>query len=481
MHQYRDTTSERPFQLIKLISWSFLILILGSNLALSVFVAEYAQRTLLEKQKEYARLLAENLNHQIFRRFTLPTLLGIGEFDLKSKEQYGQLDNVIQATIHSFHVLNLRVYGFDETVSYSLKSDEVGADDMADKAVATALKDGTRHFEIISRDPIWKALLTYKLPPESVILRTVFVLRTEKPFLENDMTYWAVELTQDITEDYQTAVNFQRLIVVTSLASSLLLFFVLVLIIRRADRVTQERAREKEILERELHQNEKLASMGRMVSGVAHEIRNPLGIIRSSAEHLLSKAKQKNDPSAPLLQAIFSESKRLSRTVNDFLDYARPKQPRQDDVNLASVLTQATTFLESRCKEMGVALQRNYPQELHIHGDKDLLYRAFYNLLANALEALDAMENPGGAERRTIRVTASDGGDSLTLVFQDSGPGFDPDVLDQVKDPFFTTKDTGTGLGLAIVNNIFLAHGAKMVLENAPEGGARISVTFPKK
>ena len=154
---------------------------------------------------------------------------------------------------------------------------------------------------------------------------------------------------------------------------------------------------------------------------MAHEIRNPLGIIRSSAEHLLSKAKQKNDPSAPLLQAIFSESKRLSRTVNDFLDYARPKQPRQDDVNLASVLTQATTFLESRCKEMGVALQRNYPQELHIHGDKDLLYRAFYNLLANALEALDAMENPGGAERRTIRVTASDGGDSLTLVFQDSG------------------------------------------------------------
>ena len=182
--------------------------------------------------------MAENLNHQIFRRFTLPTLLGIGEFDLKSKEQYGQLDNVIQATIHSFHVLYLRVYGFDETVSYSLKSDEVGADDMADKAVATALKDGTRHFEIISRDPIWKALLTYKLPPESVILRTVFVLRTEKPFLENDMTYWAVELTQDITEDYQTAVNFQRLIVVTSLASSLLLFFVLVLIIRRADRVT---------------------------------------------------------------------------------------------------------------------------------------------------------------------------------------------------------------------------------------------------
>ncbi|MFW5489597.1 MAG: sensor histidine kinase [Desulfovibrio sp.] len=487
MHDYRDTATESPFQLIKLISWSFLILILGFNLALSMFVAEYAQRTLLEKQKEYARLLAENLNHQIFRRFTLPTLLGIGDFDLRSKEQYAQIDNVIRATIHSFHVLNLRVYGFDETVSYSLEKEEVGADHMADKAVSDALKDGTRTFEIINKDPIWKALLTYKLAPESVILRTVFVLRTEKPFLKNDMNYWAVELTQDITGDYQTAINFQRLIVITSLFSSLLLFFVLVLIIRRADRVTQERAREKEQLERELHQSEKLASMGRMVSGVAHEIRNPLGIIRSSAEHLLSKATRNNDPSAPLLQAIFSESKRLSRTVNDFLDYARPKQPRQDDVNLASVLDQGTTFLESRCRETGVTLQRRYPKELHIHGDKDLLYRAFYNLLANALEAMEAErsgpeksgQDAHGAES-ILRVTASQSRDSLTLVVQDTGPGFDPDVLDQVKDPFFTTKDTGTGLGLAIVNNIFQAHGARMVLENASTGGARISVTFPK-
>ena len=214
--------------------------------------------------------------------------------------------------------------------------------------------------------------------------------------------------------------------------------------------------------------------MGRMVAGVAHEIRNPLGIIRSTAELLLQKAKTENPngANAKLLSAVFDESKRLSRTVNDFLDYARPKQPRQDDVDIGKVLNQVAVFMEQKCRDQGVTIERDFTEGLAMKGDADLLYRAVYNLVANAL---DALGGPG-----TIRLAAKQDNDALSLAVTDSGPGFPADTLDHVRDPFFTTKENGTGLGLAIVDSIIKGHGGVMELTNSEEGGARVTATFPK-
>ena len=127
-----------------------------------------------------------------------------------------------------------------------------------------------------------------------------------------------------------------------------------------------------------------------MVAGIAHEIRNPLGIIRSTAELLLKRSKDTDGVNAKLLSAIFDESKRLSKTVGDFLDYARPKAPKQEKVDLAVVLDQALMFLETKCEEQGVAIIRDYAPGLVVLGDKDLLYRAVYNILSNALESMYA-------------------------------------------------------------------------------------------
>jgi signal transduction histidine kinase len=212
--------------------------------------------------------------------------------------------------------------------------------------------------------------------------------------------------------------------------------------------------------------------MGRVIASIAHEIRNPLGIIRSSAE-FLQKRVDKTDPGAArILGAIYDESVRLSQTVNDFLDYARPRQPRQDITDINLILNQTLAFLEGEMGRCGVEIVRETEPDLFVHGDKDLLYRAFYNILVNGQQAMDG---PG-----VMRISAgADKQGHVRLEFLDSGKGFDPQTLPKLLDPFFTTKDGGTGLGLPIVQSIIVSHGGALELENGTPHGALVRVLLP--
>lgn len=295
----------------------------------------------------------------------------------------------------------------------------------------------------------------------------------------------ALEFTQDITSDYQKLITFQRVIILSALLTALLIFFVLRMLIHRADRINAQRMREREEYEREAVQNEKLVSMGRMVAGIAHEIRNPLGIIRSSAELLVSRLKDKDPLTAKIMAAIHEEAVRLSKTVGDFLDYARPRTLKLDPLDLGLLLDQALTFLEQKCREQRVEVVRDYPVGVMVAGDKDMLYRALYNILVNALEAMsgqkgqpDSSSGEEVAGQIVVRVAVEKSGVRLRIL--DTGPGIPADIRDKLLDPFFTTKDSGTGLGLAITANILRSHGAAIELGDNPEGGARVDILFPK-
>jgi signal transduction histidine kinase len=467
---------KRPFQLVKFLSWTFFVLILGFSLALSVFIANYAQETLLTKQKQFALLLAENVNHQVYRRFMLPTLVGYGRINLSNQKQFDRLDQTVRSTLHSFHTMEVRIYDDNERITYSTNPDMVGRTGLAGEFIKRAYEQGEYSFRIVRNVPGLVAFFKLDLAPESVVLQTVYPLRAEpsptigvsgKPIIG------VLMFTQDITEDYETVVTFSRLVVVATTLSALLLFFVMLVLLRRADRVNQEQVRERERLERDLMQQEKLAGMGRMVAGVAHEIRNPLGIIRSSAELLLGKARKEQSANTRILQAIVDESRRLSRIVTDFLDYARPKKPKRAAVDVSNLLDQAAFLLSREGEADGCHIVKHYPAGLTMQGDKDLLYRAFYNIMVNSQQAM----NHGG----TLDIHAEQDKNTLRLSFRDSGPGFDAQSKDKVLDPFFTTKDTGTGLGLAIVKNILESHGGALELGDNPEGGARIDIRLPRQ
>ena len=473
---------ELPLSYARTLSWLSLVIILLTSLGLSFFISNSARETLLTKQKEFARLLVDNLNNQIFRRFALPTILARGRIALRQPTQYEHLNRVVSSVIQGLPVARLRIYDFSYLVAFSTAIEDLGRAGLANPRLDEVLHGGEPISEIIASFPAWQAPFRLPLKPGTFVLRVLAPLRGEPLPGQDDVPIMgALELTQDITSDYERVLAFQGIIVVLCLLSSIILFVLILVLIHRAERVLAERLHKNRLLEKELHSNERLASMGRVVASIAHEIRNPLGIIRSSAELLQRKSNGKEAGTARLLTAIYDESVRLSQTVNDFLDYARPRKPKQDLVDLNLILDQVLAFLDAELSRSSIVIARTgNDAPAFSKGDKDLLYRAFYNILVNGQQS---MNGPGtiSLDCRHIEVEEnSEKKNYIELCFCDSGPGFDPTIIDHIMDPFFTTKDQGTGLGLPIVQSIITSHEGRIFLENASEGGALVRILLPE-
>lgn len=470
-----------------------LVLILAFAVLLAVIVGNRARDTLLTKQRNFAGILAEHLNQQIFVRFSIPVVAAYGRQNLKQNAQYVMLDQTVASLTHGLQVHALRIFDVNGEIKYSSRNrDEAGFQSPETEQMTKTAVERQRPIFSLDRDiSRWEEyLLFFRMK------RGAFYLRTTAPMqpvyslkVENTASYevttapalGVLEFTQDITGDMAEIVRFQWSIIGITLASSLLLLLLLMVFLRRAETALTLRMREQQRLVRELHQHEKLAGMGRVVAGIAHEIRNPLGIIQSSAELLLSRPGAADPVTGKILRAIFDEARRLSQTVSDFLDYARPRQPRQDRVDIAKTVRDVLAFLEPELASRSVVIQTDLltrdggSDGLYTIGDKDLLYRAFYNVLANSIQAM----GQGGTVTISAGAVRTADGMRIELRFADSGPGFPAENRDRILDPFVTTKDDGTGLGLPIVNNIITSHGGAMSLEDAPGGGALVRMVLP--
>ena len=496
------------------LAWVLLILILCFAILLAILFGNRARDTLLTKQRNFAGILAEHLNQQIFVRFSIPVVANYGRLNLKQNAQYVMLDKTVESLTHGLQVHRLRIIDKQGEIKYSsYNRDEVGfksreteemtrrAEEMARRAeeVAQQVEGGQKITDartaavfVVDRNiSLWQtALLSFRKKRGAFYLRTIFAMRpvyslrvenTASYTVETGPSLGVLELTQDITGDMADIVAFQWTIVGITLASASLLFFLLMAFLRKAEAALALRMREQQRLQSELHQHEKLAGMGRVVAGIAHEIRNPLGIIRSSAELLLSRPGGADPVTGKILRAIFDEARRLSQTVSDFIDYARPRQPRQEKLDAGKTLQAVLAFLEPETVAKGVAISvvmegatREDAMHLPTIGDTDLLYRAFYNILTNSIQAMEQ----GGAITVSGKISVMEEGSFIEFGFADTGPGF-PENRERMLDPFVTTKDDGTGLGLPIVNSIITSHGGMMYLEDAPGGGALVRVFLP--
>ena len=469
----------RSFGVVRSLAWIAMTLTVALSVIVALYLGNMAGKTLLGKSHSFALLLADNLNNQIYRRFTLPTVAIFGRVDLSNPEQYRALDGVIQSIIQGLYVEDVRIFSHNKVIRYSTNIWERDAAHLASASVEKAFTAEGPIFDILENMPSWRAFFALSLPADSFRLRTTYPLRLENRIRSSSPEgpiMGVLEFTQDITRDIHSAIRFQQLVLGVMLLSSGMLMLLLMFLVRRAELALAVRMAEAQRLQEELHQHEKLAGMGRVVSGIAHEIRNPLGIISSSAELLLRRAGTENPDTVRVLQAIYDEARRLSRTVSDFLDYARPRQPKQDPVEIGQVIDQALAFLgpDLAERDIGVVRAGILDAPLYVPGDRDLLYRAFYNIMGNAAQEM------GASGTLTITLGRSDAPEpSVVLVFHDSGGGFPQDIIAQLLDPFFTTKDDGTGLGLPIVNNIITSHNGTLVLGNAPDGGAEVRVSLP--
>ncbi len=230
--------------------------------------------------------------------------------------------------------------------------------------------------------------------------------------------------------------------------------------------------------QQEARRAERLAALGQLSAGLAHEIRNPLGVIKGSAEIL----QQKLSASEPLAQElsgyIYTEVNRLSALVGRFLDFARPSQLNIKPEDVTELLEKCLKSVAEQGATANVKIVREYATSVpRAMMDAELCEQAFTNLLLNACEAMD---NTG---QLTIRAASVKGAPAsaaqIAVEIEDTGPGVSEEMKEQIFNPFFTTKKAGVGLGLAIVSKIIDAHGGSVKLVNSPGQGACFRVTLP--
>jgi signal transduction histidine kinase len=280
-----------------------------------------------------------------------------------------------------------------------------------------------------------------------------------------------IEIEQDLSLEYEAFFRIQILVISTSTALMGALYVVLIFVVKRGEGIIQKRAMERLRLKERLSQAEKLSAIGVMAAGISHEIRNPLGIIRSSAE-LLKKKVIQHDPTNTIPDIIVEESMRLNQIITEFINYAKPPSPNLAACVIEEVIDKNLTFLASQIEEDGYIVKKKYQNSIpEIMADASMLYQSFLNILMNAMQSM-----PEGG-RIQIEVSSKD--NVVTIHFDDEGKGIPEDNLQKIWDPFFTTKEKGSGLGLGIVKNIIEAHNGSIQIFNREVRGARVTVELP--
>jgi signal transduction histidine kinase len=279
--------------------------------------------------------------------------------------------------------------------------------------------------------------------------------------------------------------------VVTELATRILFFFLAAMLVNRfsveirrratayqslAEQMSQTNRRLAEAQE-EARRSERLAALGQMSAGLAHEIRNPLGVIKGSAEMLSQKLGQSNPLASELAGYISSETNRLSALVARFLDFARPQTLELTPGDVREVVETALAAVAVQRPHAKVTVEREYANKLPpVRMDDRLCEQVFQNL---ALNAYEAMEPDGGKLRVEIFSVRRGGVEGVEVTLTDTGPGIPPEICEQIFNPFFTTKKAGVGLGLAIVSKIVDELRGSLQVESKPGQGACFRVFFP--
>lgn len=238
---------------------------------------------------------------------------------------------------------------------------------------------------------------------------------------------------------------------------------------------------EQKALEDQLRQQEKLAGIGLLAAGIAHEIRNPLAGISGSVQMLFQTVENEEDKK--LFQIIIKETNRLNNLISEFLDYAKPDDLK--NLKMFSLTKLVEDILEliknGKAQELNVHIELQAQEDCQIQGDENKIKQAILNIIMNAVESMDRQE------RRELKVVLKKmesatgpltGG--VKLLVKDSGSGIKPEVLPRIFEPFLTTKNKGTGLGLAVSHKILTSHKCQIEVESLVGEGTEFKLSFPK-
>lgn len=225
-------------------------------------------------------------------------------------------------------------------------------------------------------------------------------------------------------------------------------------------------------LQNEVVRSQKLATVGKLAAGVAHEIRNPLSSIKGFATYFKERYKERPEDQE-IASIMIQETDRLNRVVSQLLEFARPAKPAPRETCVRDFISE-TLFILQRQPKAGKVEVTTDPDTFPDTGwfDPDMMRQVLINLYLNGLEAMD--------EGGVLSVSVKRDDSKLVISVKDNGCGINEEVIGQIFDPYFTTKSTGTGLGLAITNSIVESHGGEIFISSSPGQGTEVSLVLPQ-
>jgi signal transduction histidine kinase len=234
-------------------------------------------------------------------------------------------------------------------------------------------------------------------------------------------------------------------------------------------------------VEKQLRRSEKLSTLGEMAAVLAHEIRNPLGSIRGTAE-ILRDDFRPGDPKYEFIQIQIKETERLNHVVEDFLRMARQQPVELRDCSIREELETIVTLVAKEARDRGISLSIDpFDGKAIIRGDGEKLRQAFLNIVINALQATPSGGSVAISVAQSSLPSMEEENSSIEITFRDTGSGISADNLQRVFEPFYTTKSDGTGLGLAVTRKIIEAHGGLLTVASEVGSGTTVVVVLPIK
>ena len=463
----------KQFRLAKFFALASFIVLVIFSFPFSMIISQKGKDILIKSYEDYALWLGTNLNYQVFEYVTRPlSSIYEGDIGLGEPKARGLMDRVVRDTIRGLNVDVVNLYDIEEgEIIYSTDREQIGR-----KPIETPEYKRAVHGERSSRlkpeaEGLWGVLGIERIGAvmkiSTYIPHILYDTLTKEEYVSG-----VFEIILDMTEQYKSTVKLQYSIFGLSTLIMVFIFLALLLIVKKAEGMIEQRTQEQNELLEQLHQAERLAALGEMVAAVSHEIKNPLGLIQTTSE-LLGATPGASDTQKRLSNVIVEESVRLNQIVTEFLDFSRPQALTFRECHLEEIIKKNISFIRPELDRKGITVNDNLNgRSLRIMADEEILYRAILNILINAIQSMKY----GGV----IDIKVDVEWDHYHIEIKDNGSGISEEAVKRIFDPFFTTKEKGTGLGLSIVKKIVEGHRGTVDIKSKQGEGTTVGMRLPR-
>ena len=487
-----------------------------------------AKNDLIERSENYAEYIVANINHAMYEEVFNSTTNKYEYIDIENnQDQFNELDKIIKSSIYGLNLRKIYLFDMNGQIIYSNISEHRGK--VLKKGKNVQLDSALKGTSVsLLQDPVIKD--SKGVQTEESLLESYYpIYEYNKGILNKEKQVGVLEIYQNMKDlNIQIAMAHKKAVVITG-SSMGLLFLILLMIIKRASGVirlktgqlveardhleekvgerTQEIKQTYESLQKtqkRLSRSEKLAGIGTLAAGIAHEINNPLASVASCAEGLMDrvdnvdfKSKDDKEVFSDYLKTVYDETYRCKAIISKLLDFSRKQVPVFSEVNEnalvphyrvippsplvfdeVNVNTLVANVVKLICRQKELEklrIELNYdPEPVITYGDANQLQQVFLNMILNAIDATAGGEK---IEITTIRVD-----NFVQIIIEDTGCGIAPENLDRIFEPFFSTKSPGkgTGLGLSICYGIIEEHKGKILASSNGIGkGTKFTISLP--